>query len=167
MRLQHALGRAEVLEQRALARRADAGQLVEDRWRSARSRRVRWWVIAKRWASSRTRCSSCSSGVSWASTIGSRRPGDEDLLDALGQRDDRHAALAEAVERAQARRELARAAVDDDEVRQRGERLVALGVVRAEVLLGLPLREPPAEHLLHRGEVVGHALLMPRTLKRR
>src|SRR5271166_615257 len=29
----------------------------------ARSRRVRWWVIAKRWASSRTRWSSCSAGV--------------------------------------------------------------------------------------------------------
>ena len=45
------------------------------------------------------------------------------------------------------------------EVGQRGERLVALGVVRAEVLLGLPLRQAAAEDLLHRGEVVGHALL--------
>src|SRR4051794_1566766 len=32
-RLQEALGRAEVLEQHALARRADAGELVEDRAR--------------------------------------------------------------------------------------------------------------------------------------
>src|SRR4029079_17575254 len=33
----------------------------------ALSRRIRWWVMAKRWASSRTRWSSCSSGVSWGS----------------------------------------------------------------------------------------------------
>src|SRR5215210_6225691 len=41
----------------------------------ALSRRIRWWVIAKRWASSRTRWSSCSSGVSWARRSGSERPG--------------------------------------------------------------------------------------------
>ena len=62
---EEALRRAEVLEQRALARRADA--------RAARrgpsavialSRRPRWKSIAKRWASSRTRCSRCSASES-------------------------------------------------------------------------------------------------------
>ena len=41
----------------------------------ALSRRIRWWVIANRCASSRTRWSSCSSGVSCGSTIGSATPG--------------------------------------------------------------------------------------------
>ena len=35
--------------------------------------------------------------MSWSSTSGARAPGDEHLLDALGQRDDHHAALAEAL----------------------------------------------------------------------
>ena len=51
----------------------------------ARSRRMRWCVMANRWASSRTRCSSCSSGVSWASTQRRRPSRDEHLLDPLGQ----------------------------------------------------------------------------------
>src|SRR3712207_7118694 len=44
-------------------------------------------------------------------------PREEDLLDALGQRDDHDPALAEGLQRAHARRQLARAAVDDDDVR--------------------------------------------------
>src|SRR4051794_26915301 len=39
------------------------------------SRRARWNSIANRCASSRTRCSSWSSGVSWSSTSGCARPG--------------------------------------------------------------------------------------------
>ena len=56
----------------------------------------------------------------------------EHLLDALRERDDRDAPVAEALQRREAGRELAPAAVDDDQVRQRRERLVALGVVRAD-----------------------------------
>src|SRR4051794_1341907 len=41
----------------------------------ALSRRMRWWVIAKRCASSRTRWTSCSAGVSWAITTGVGLPG--------------------------------------------------------------------------------------------
>ena len=69
----------------------------------ARSRRVRWWVIAKRWASSRTRCSSCSSGVSWASTSGAGAPGRKISSIRLASEIDRHAALAEAAQRRPAR----------------------------------------------------------------
>ena len=102
----------------------------------ARSRRVRWWVIAKRCASSRTRWSSCSSGVSWARRSGCATAGQEDLLDALGQRDDGDAAVEEPAQRLEARAELARAAVDDDHVGQRREGLVVLGVVGREVCWG-------------------------------
>ena len=41
----------------------------------ALSRRIRWWVMAKRCASSRTRWSSCSSGVSCGITTGVGLPG--------------------------------------------------------------------------------------------
>src|SRR5690349_4645735 len=41
----------------------------------ARSRRMRWWVIANRCASSRTRWTSCSSGVSCGMTTGVGLPG--------------------------------------------------------------------------------------------
>ncbi len=81
--------------------------------------------------------------------------GEEDLLDALGQRDHHDTALAKAAQRLQTGGELAFAAVDHDEVGQRGEAGVVLGVVRGEVGLALELREAPAEHLGHRGEVVG------------
>ena len=121
----------------------------------ALSRRIRWWVIAKRCASSRTRWSSCSSGVSCGSRSGCAHAGHEDLLDPLGERDDGDAAVAEALRRAsRPADELARAAVDHDQVRQRGERRVAVGVVGRALVLPLPLRVPAREHLVHRGEVV-------------
>ena len=127
----------------------------------ARSRRVRWWVIAKRCASSRTRCSSWSSGVSWRQHAAARGgPGGRPPRSAWPARRPPRRARGSPAARA-ARAELARPAVDDDQVRQRRERLVALGVVRREVLLALPLRQAPAEHLLHRREVVGHALGRP------
>ena len=69
----------------------------------ALSRRPRWNSIAKRCASSRTRWSSWSSGVSWASRSGSRRPGHEHLLDPLREADHGHAEVAELAERARAR----------------------------------------------------------------
>ena len=73
-----------------------------------------------------------------------RAAGDEDLLDPLGEPDHGHlvvAALEQGRQRAHARRELALAAVDHDQVGQRGEALVALGVVRREVDPVLQARE--------------------------
>ena len=104
----------------------------------ARSRRIRWWVIANRWASSRTRWSSWSSArvVGEAQRLGATR--DEHLLDPLGQRDHDHAALAEPLQRAQPGRQLALAAVDHDHVGQRGEARVVVLVVRGDVALALP-----------------------------
>ena len=96
----------------------------------ALSRRPRWNSMAKRWASSRTRCSSCSSGVSCASCSGAGRAGLEHLLDALGQADHGHAQVPERPQLAQAGRQLAPAAVDHDQRGQRGEALVELLVVR-------------------------------------
>ena len=68
---------------------------------------------------------------------------DEDLLDPLGQRHDRHAAREEPLQRLDPGAELALAAVDHDEARQCCERFVALGVVGADLLLGLPARQAP------------------------
>ena len=128
-------GRAEVAQQGPLARRADARQLVEHRRRHRLVAAARWCSIAKRCASSRIRCSSCSASESRGSRIGSERPGHEDLLEPLGEADDRHAALGERLERPHPGRELALAAVDHDQRRQRGEARVAVGVVRREVAL--------------------------------
>ena len=101
--------------------------------------------------------------------------GDEHLLDPLGQRDHHHAALAEAAQRPQARRQLALAAVDHHDVGQGGEARVVVLVVRRDVALALPAGHPPTEDLLHGGEVVGAAACAPsplpsptvNTLKRR
>ena len=54
----------------------------------ARSRRPRWCSIAKRCASSRTRCSSREASESAGRSSGARAPRHVDLLLALGQRDD-------------------------------------------------------------------------------
>ena len=89
-----------------------------------------------------------------AARIGSAVAGQEDLLDALGQRDDGDAALAEALQRLQAGGELALAAVDDHEVRQRGERRVALGVVGRALVLLLPLARSGVTGPPHRREIV-------------
>ncbi len=59
------------------------------------------------------------------------------------------------------RRQLALAAVDHDQRGQRGEALVALAVVRREVGLLEVAVDPPAEHLLHRGEVIGARPAVP------
>ena len=121
---------AEVREQRPLARRADARQLVEDRGGHR--------VIAP------------------LAVVGDREPvrfvaqplqqlqlgrvvrererrraaRDEHLLDPLGERDDEHAALAEALQRPQPGGELTLAAVDDDDVREGREARVVVLVVR-------------------------------------
>ena len=62
-------------EQRSLARRARSRQLVHDRLGHRLVAPDPVVVIANRCASSRTRWSSCSSGVSCGSTSGSRPPG--------------------------------------------------------------------------------------------
>ncbi|CAB4864997.1 unannotated protein [freshwater metagenome] len=85
--------------------------------------------------------------------------GEENLLDALGERGHGDPALAEILEHLQAGRELTAAAIDHDQARQRGERLVVGGIVRAELRLALPVADPAREHLAHRGEVVGDAIL--------
>jgi hypothetical protein len=59
----------------------------------------------------------------------------EDLLDPLGEADHRHAALEQRLERLHARRELALAPVDHDQVREGGEAGVPVGVVRRDVRL--------------------------------
>src|SRR3954452_8164434 len=158
-RADDSLRRAEVVEQRALAGGADAGQVVEQR-RGHRAVAPRAMVRDREAVGlvAHTR-QELERGRVVAEDDRRAAAGDEDLLDALGERHDRHAPRAEALERPQAGAELAGAAVDHDQVRQRRERLVALRVVRAQVLLGLPLREPARQHLLHRGEVVGHAVL--------
>jgi hypothetical protein len=83
-----------------------------------------------------------------------RPPRHENLLLALRERDHRDARQVERAHRRERGRELALAAVDDDEVRRRRERLV--------VLVGrLACREPreaARDHLPHGGEVV-HPLL--------
>ena len=85
---------------------------------------------------------------------GSLGAGGEHLLDPLGQRDHDHAAIAKPLERAQPGRQLALAAVDHDHVRERGEARVVVLVVRGQVVLVLPARQPARQDLLHRREVV-------------
>ena len=71
-------------------------------------------------------------------------------------------------QRAQAGRELARAAVDDDQVGQRRERLVALGVVRARGPAGsptAPAAAPSTSSIAAKSS--GTPSSRPRTLKRR
>ena len=86
-------------------------------------------------------------------------PGDEDLLDALRERDHGDARQIELVHRGECRRQLTLAAVDHDDVRQRGEARVVLLVVLGEVDLRLPALVAALEHLGHRGEVIGHAVV--------
>ena len=132
--------------------RTDLGQLVEDRTRAAgrTPRRCRWKVTAKRWASSRTRCSSSEAGSSARSASGARAARHEDLFALLGEADDRKcdAALAHRLE---GRRELPLAAVDHDQGGPRGEALVV-----AFVGLGCVAQAPQAaaHDLAHHGEVV-------------
>src|ERR671919_143267 len=105
---EEALGGAEVTQEGALAGRPDALQAVEHPLQQLRGLRA---------------------GVE----IDRRRPTrEEDLLLALGQRDDSGAAFDEGAEGAQRRAELALAAIDDDQRGQRGEALVALAVVRGQ-----------------------------------
>src|SRR4051794_4421834 len=125
------LGRAEVVEQGALPRRPDAGQVVEQGGghRTVAARAVVGDGEAVRLVAHPLEELQRGRVVTQDDRLAPA--GDEDLLDALGERDDRDAARAEALERPQAGAQLARPAVDDDQVRQRRERLVALWIVRA------------------------------------
>ena len=135
------LRRAEVLEQRALARRADAGQLVEDR---LGHRLVAAGAVVGDREAVRLVAHALQQ-LQLRRVVGEPQrlahAGQEDLLDALGQRDDRDAALAEVLRaRARPADELAPAAVDHDHVRQRREARVAVLVVGRQLALGLELR---------------------------
>ena len=134
-------------------------------------RRLRWWVIAKRCASSRTRCSRYRLSLVRAMMTGSAWPGQPHLLQPLRQPDDGHVVDAELVEGALRGRDLRRSAVDDDEAGRVGElagppglgvdqRRAVRRLVDTEVRLrGLrpvveePL-EPPADRLVHGRDVV-------------
>ena len=85
--LEEPLRRAEVPQERAPARRADACSVSKIVLNERASRRWRWKPSAKRCASSRNRCRSCRPGECGSSTIGSGRSGHEDLLHALRERD--------------------------------------------------------------------------------
>ena len=109
--------------------------------RSRMLRALRWNVTAKRCASSRIRCSSSSAGSFAASAIGSGVIAREDQLLLLREADRDQVGEAERLERLVGRRELALAAVDDDQVGKRAAVLEQLAVA-------------PRDDLPHRGEVV-------------
>src|SRR3954451_22820302 len=155
---EHRLGRAEVVEERALSRRADARQIVEDR----RGHRP---VAADPVVRDREAVGLVADALEQlelrrvvVEQDRVRLAREEHLLDPLGERDDDDPAGAEVLQRLDARAELALAAVYHDQVRQRGERRVVLLVVLGDVELALPLPVAAAEDLGHRREVVGHAV---------
>ena len=137
----------------------------------ARSRRPRWWSIAKRCASSRTRCSSCEASESALEVDRLRAARDEDLLEPLGEADHGHAALGERPQRPQPGRELALAAVDHD---QRGQRRRSSRRACRRGARGRPARgsgssaapAPPPSRRSRRAAVAARPA-SPRTLKRR
>jgi hypothetical protein len=94
-----------------------------------------------------------------------RATGHEDLLDPFREPDHRDAALRERAQRPHARRELALAAVDDDQIGQRREALVALRVVRREVRLLEEASGAAAEHLFNRCEIVRTGITARRLLR--
>ena len=103
--------------------------------------------MAKRCASSRTRCRRYSASLDRGRTTGSSSARAEDLLQALGQRRELEA-IAHAPRRGRVDGgvELAETPVDDEEVGVRTE-AVAAGLVA-------PVGEPSVEHLAHRADVV-------------
>ena len=126
-RLEHPLGRAEVLEQRAAPGRADTFDLVEHR---LARRRVAALPVERDREAVRLVADPLQQlqpGRVIRQQDRLRPAGNEDLLDPLGERDHRHPRQVELAHRGQRRRELALAAVDHDEVRRRGERLVVVG----------------------------------------
>ena len=148
-RAEHALGRAEVLQQRAPPHRADALERVEERL--ARPRRAALAVEVEREAV-RLVPDPLQQLQARAVRVEQDRvgaAGHEDLLDPLGERDHRHARQVVRLHRRQRGRELPLAAVDHDEVRRRREPLVV-------VLLGARAQagEAARDDLGHRGEVV-------------
>ena len=144
-RADQALRRAEVLEQRALAHRPHA----------AAARRAASAVIAlsRRCGGGRARSGAPRRGPAAAaaappspagSPAGSERPGTKTSSRRFASPITAVPRSASGAERPHPRRELALAAVDHDQVRQRGEALVALGVVRRAVGLLEQLRDAAA-----------------------
>ena len=120
----------------------------------ALSRRIRWWVMAKRCASSRTRWSELQLGRVVRHHDRRRVAGQEDLLDPLGQRDDGHAAVAEALQRVQAGAELALAAVDDTRFGSAANDASRSASYGERSACLLPLGVAARQDLRHRGEII-------------
>ena len=112
-------------------------------------RRSRWYVIAKRWASSRSRWTRYSADDVGGRTTGVGAAGQEQLLALLGEPRQRQVVEAQLVEDLLGRGDLALAAVDDHEVGHRPAELLGFA------LLPVPCPpEPSPQDLLVRGEVV-------------
>ena len=120
---EHRVGRSEMSDQRTLAGRSDTRQLVKQRGghrpvaaRAVVGDRDAMGLVANpRWRS-------CSSGLACDEHDRLAAPRHEDLLEPLGERDDGDALRARDGERLErAGGELALAAVDHDQVRQRRE----------------------------------------------
>ena len=152
---QHPLRRAEVVEHRRACApgRRRAGRRAPSASSPCRAGRG-GSSIAKRWASSRTRWSSCSARVSCGSTIGAERPGTKTSSIRLARLTTVTPSSRNSSSSRRPADELALAAVDHDQRRQRGEAGVVVALVRRELALRAVLRHAAAQHLGHRGEVV-------------
>ena len=125
--------RPEDAQERALARRAHALEVVERRaLRRALARTWRWYVIAKRWASSRSRCTQIERLRRRGQHDGVAATGQEELLALLGDPGQRQVVEPELVEHRARGADLALAAVDDDEVGQAPAELLGAALVGTE-----------------------------------
>ena len=115
------------------------------------SRSWRWYVIAKRCASSRTCCSRYSASESRGMRTGLGVAGQVHLFEPLGEARDADVLEPELLEHAHRDVELALAAVDQQQVRRVREPLAR---VRTFVALAQVVAEPAGQHLFHRREVV-------------
>ena len=127
----------------------DAGQVVERGLVVRLLRRLRWYVIANRCASSRSRWTRNSAWDVERQHDRHRVVGEEQLLALLGQADDRQVVEAQLVEHLLGGVHLARAAVDDHEVGHRPATLLL-----DPLLARLRPVEAAPQHLLVAREVV-------------
>ena len=145
-RFQEPLDGAEVAQDGPPARRSDPGQRLEDRLEGLRAPLLA--VVSER-PPVRLVADLLEELERRARPVEGDRvghAGDEDLLLALREGDDRDARQVELFHRAPRGRELPLAAVDDDEVRDAGEALVHVSAAHA--------REPARDRLAHRADVV-------------
>ena len=115
------------------------------------SRSWRWYVIAKRCASSRTCCSRYSASESRGMRTGSARPGQVHLLEPLGEAGD-----ADVLEPSSSSTRTATSSwpLPPSISSRFGGYANRLPGVRAFVALAEVVAEPAGQHLLHRREVV-------------